>query len=157
TEAAVGWWARPRPPPDPRPNVDHRRPDMIKLALGRLAAAIPLMLLVATLVFFLVQANPVDPAEVLLGQDATDEAVQATRERLGVDRPLVTQYTDWLGSAVRGDLGTSWYSGEPVTTDVARRLPVTLSLVLGSLVVSLVVGVSLGVAAAVRAGRRVDR
>ena len=130
---------------------------MLKLATGRLLAAVPLMFLVATIVFVLVQANPVDPAEVLLGQDASEEAINATRARLGVDRPFVTQYADWLSSAVRGDLGTSWFSGEAVTSDVARRVPVTLSLVFGSLLVSLALGVSLGVAAAVRAGRKVDR
>lgn len=130
---------------------------MLKLATGRLIAAVPLMFLVATLVFVLVQANPLDPAEVLLGQDASDEAIQATRERLGIDRPLIAQYGDWLTSAVRGDLGRSWFSGESVTTDVMRRIPVSLSLVIGSLIVSLVVGVSLGVASAVRAGRKIDR
>jgi peptide/nickel transport system permease protein len=130
---------------------------MLKLAAGRLLAALPLMFLVATMVFVLVQANPVDPAEVLLGQDASDEAIAATRARLGVDRPLTTQYVDWLTGAVRGDLGNSWFSGESVMTDVARRVPVTLSLVFGSLLVSLALGVALGVAAAVRAGRKIDR
>lgn len=130
---------------------------MVKLALGRLLAAIPLMLAVATLVFFLVQANPVDPAEVLLGQDATPEAIAAVQERLGTDRPLVQQYGDWLAGAVRGDLGTSWFSGDTVASDIARRVPVTLSLVIGSLLISLVLGVAAGVAAAIRAGRAADR
>lgn len=130
---------------------------MLKLAVGRLLAAIPLMLAVATLVFFLVQANPVDPAEILLGQDATPDAVAAVRERLGTDRPLIEQYTDWLSGAVRGDLGRSWFSGDTVASDIAKRVPVTLSLVVGSLVVSLLIGVGAGVAAAVRAGRPADR
>lgn len=131
--------------------------NMLKLALGRLAAGIPLMFVVATLVFFLLRANPVDPAEIILGPDATEAAVQATRSELGLDRPIVTQYGDWLSGAVRGDLGVSWFSGESVTTDIATRLPVTLSLVLGSLTVSLLLGVGAGVAAAVRAGRKFDR
>lgn len=130
---------------------------MLKLAVGRLLAAIPLMLAVATLVFFLVQANPVDPAEIILGQDASPEAVNAVRERLGTDRPLLEQYGDWLSGAVRGDLGRSWFSGDSITSDIAKRVPVTLSLVLGSLVVSLLIGVGAGVAAAVRAGRPADR
>lgn len=130
---------------------------LLKLALGRLVAGVPLMFFVATLVFFLVQTNPVDPAELLLGQDASEEAIAATRERLGIDRPIITQYLNWLSNAFRGDLGNSWFSGDSVSSDVAARLPVTLSLVLGSLIVSLIIGVGAGVAAAIRAGKGLDR
>ncbi len=130
---------------------------MLRLLITRLLAAIPLMFLVGTIVFFLQQLNPVDPTAALLGDDTTDETVAAAREELGLNRPLLTQYTSWLGDAVTGDLGTSWFNGEDVTTLLIRRAKVTFSIVAGSILIALVLGVSLGVAAALKAGRWQDR
>ena len=106
---------------------------MLRLLTGRLLAAVPLMFLVATLVFFLAQANSADPAGSILGLDASEEAVAAKRAELGVDRPLLTQYVDWLGSAVRGDLGTNWFTGEEITTELWDRIPVTVAMAFGGL------------------------
>jgi peptide/nickel transport system permease protein len=130
---------------------------LLRLLITRLLAAIPLMFLVGTIVFFLQQLNPVDPTAALLGDDTTDETVAAAREELGLNRPLLTQYTSWLGDAVTGDLGTSWFNGEDVTTLLIRRAKVTFSIVAGSILIALVLGVSLGVAAALKAGRWQDR
>ena len=130
---------------------------MIRLLVTRLLAAIPLMFLVGTIVFFLQQLNPVDPTAAILGDDTSDAAVEAAREELGLNEPVLTQYTDWLGGAVRGDLGVSWFNGEDVTTLLVRRAKVTFSIVLGSLLVALSIGVSLGVMAALKAGRWQDR
>ena len=101
---------------------------MLRLLTGRLLAAVPLMFLVATLVFFLAQANSADPAGSILGLDASEETVAVKRAELGVDRSLFTQYVDWLGDAVRGDLGTNWFTGEEVTTELKDRVPVTIAL-----------------------------
>ena len=130
---------------------------MLKLLISRLLAAIPLMFAVATLVFFLSQANPVDPAAVALGDDASEEAVAAKRAEFGTDKPLLVQYGNWLGNAATGDLGRSWFNGESVNRQIADRAPVTLSLVLGSLLVATVLGVTFGVLAALNAGRLPDR
>ncbi len=130
---------------------------MLRLLVSRLLAAIPLMLFVATLVFFMIQLNPVDPTAALLGDDTSDAAVEAAREELGLNRPLLTQYGSWVKDAVRGDLGTSWFNGEEVTTLLVRRAKVTFSMVLGSLLIAVTLGVSLGVAAALKAGRWQDR
>ncbi|WP_394936518.1 ABC transporter permease [uncultured Ilumatobacter sp.] len=130
---------------------------MLRLLIGRLLAAIPLMFLVATLVFFLAQANSVDPAGSILGLDASGEAVEAKRAELGVDRPLLTQYGDWLSNAVRGDLGTNWFNGEEVTTELKDRIPVTIALAFGGLLIAVVVGCSFGVVAGLKAGRWQDR
>ncbi len=130
---------------------------MLRLLVTRLLAAIPLMFLVGTIVFFLQQLNPVDPTAALLGDDTSDAAVEAAREDLGLNEPVLTQYTTWLGDAVRGDLGKSWFNGEDVTTLLVRRAKVTFSIVLGSILVALVLGVSLGIAAALKAGRWQDR
>jgi len=130
---------------------------MLRLLTGRLLAAVPLMFLVATLVFFLAQANSADPAGSILGLDASEEAVAAKRAELGVDRPLLTQYVDWLGSAVRGDLGTNWFTGEEVTTELWDRIPVTVAMAFGGLLVAVAVGCSFGVVAGLKVGRWPDR
>ena len=130
---------------------------MLRLLTGRLLAAIPLMFIVATLVFFLSQANSADPAGSILGLDASEEAVAAKRAELGVDRSLLTQYGDWLGDAVRGDLGTNWFTGEQITTELKDRVPVTIALAFGGLLIAVVVGCSFGVVAALKAGRWPDR
>ena len=130
---------------------------MLRLLTGRLLAAVPLMFLVATLVFFLAQANSADPAGSILGLDASEEAVATKRAELGVDRPLLTQYVDWLGSAVRGDLGTNWFTGEEITTELWDRIPVTVAMAFGGLSVAVAVGCSFGVVAGLKAGRWPDR
>jgi len=131
--------------------------SMLRLLTGRLLAAVPLMFLVATLVFFLAQANSADPAGSILGLDASEETVAVKRAELGVDRSLFTQYVDWLGDAVRGDLGTNWFTGEEVTTELKDRVPVTIALAFGGLLIAVVVGCSFGVVAALNAGRWPDR
>lgn len=115
------------------------------------------MFAVATLVFFLAQANSSDPAGSILGLDATEEAIDAKRAELGIDRPLLPQFGDWLASAVRGDLGTNWFSGEKVTTELSDRIPVTLGLAFGGLLIGVALGCSFGLAAAMKAGRWQDR
>ena len=130
---------------------------MVRLLITRLAAAVPLMFMVATLVFFMMQLNPVDPTAALLGDDTSDAAVEAAREDLGLNRPVITQYTSWLASAVTGDLGTSWFNGEDVTTLLVRRAKVTFSIVFGSMLIAVTLGVGMGVAAALKAGRWQDR
>ena len=130
---------------------------MIRLLVSRTLAAVPLMFAVATLVFFLVQANPADPAGSILGLDATEQAVDAKRAELGLDQPLLSQYGDWLADAVRGDLGTNWFSGEEVTTELSDRIPVTLGMAFGGLLIAVVIGCSLGIVAALNAGRWQDR
>ena len=130
---------------------------MLRLLLSRILAAIPLMFLVATMVFFMTQLNPVDPAAVALGQDASPEAIAAKRAEFGTDKPIVVQYGNWMGDAVTGDLGRSWFNGEEVTKLLRQRVPVTLSIVAGSLFVALTIGVTLGVIAALNVGRWPDR
>jgi len=130
---------------------------VLRLFFTRLLAVIPLMFFVGTVVFFLVQLNPVDPTAALLGDDASLESIAQKRAELGLDKPLVTQYTTWLGSAIKGDLGNSWFTGEAVTAELARRARVTFSVVFGSLLIAIALGVSLGVVAAVKSGRWQDR
>lgn len=130
---------------------------MLRLLVGRLLAAIPLMFLVGTVVFFLVQLNPVDPTAALLGDEATEASIEAKREELGLNRPVIVQYASWITDAAQGDLGNSWFTGESVSTLLFRRAKVTFSVVMGSMLISMVLGVTLGVIAAIKSGRWQDR
>lgn len=91
---------------------------------------------------------PGDPATVMLGTQATPESVAALRSELGLDRPIVVQYADWLAGAVRGDLGESVFSGRPIGPQVVDRLGVTLPLALMAMVLTIVVSFPAGVFAA---------
>jgi peptide/nickel transport system permease protein len=106
--------------------------------------------------FFLLYAGSGDIARTILGQTATEETVALKEQELGLDRPVLTQFTDWFSNAVQGDLGRSWFSGQPVTDAIVSRAAVTLSLVIGATLVSAIVAVLLGVLAA-RRGGWVDR
>lgn len=130
---------------------------MLRLLVARLLGAIPLMFMVGTLVFFMMQLNPVDPTAFLLGDDTTTETVERARESLGLNRPIVSQYADWIGNAATGDLGVSWFNGEEVTTLLKKRTLVTFSVALGAMAIAVVLGVTLGILAATKAGRWQDR
>jgi peptide/nickel transport system permease protein len=118
-----------------------------------------LLFVVSALSFVLVSVTPGDAAREILGADAPPDAYPKLRHALGLDQPLYQQYWHWLKNALHGDLGTSLFTGEPVTREISARLPVTLSLITGALLISVLVGVGLGVFSAVRggaAGRLVD-
>jgi peptide/nickel transport system permease protein len=128
------------------------------LILRRLLSLIPLLLLVSFGVFMLIALVPGDASVTLAGgENATPERIAAVRAELHLDEPLVSQYGRWLSSAVQGDLGTSLYSRVPVADDIKERFPVTLGLVLASLVVGLLIGIPLGVFSALRPGRAADK
>jgi peptide/nickel transport system permease protein len=115
------------------------------------------MFMVGTLVFFMMQLNPVDPTAFLLGDDTTTETVERARESLGLNRPVLTQYVDWISNAATGDLGVSWFNGEEVTTLLKKRTLVTFSVALGAMAIAVVLGLTLGILAAIKAGRWQDR
>jgi peptide/nickel transport system permease protein len=116
---------------------------------GRLFALLPVLGVVAVVVFLLVHVTPGDPARVLLGQDATDTQVAALRHDLGLDRPLPVQFALWIGRALHGDLGTSLFLRIPVTWDILQHLGPTATLSLLGLSVALVIGIPVGVVSAV--------
>jgi peptide/nickel transport system permease protein len=124
---------------------------------GRLVLKLVLSLLaVSILVFALTQAIPGDPARAILGKDATPQQLAAFHEQHGLDRPVVSQYTHWLGDFVSGDWGASYASGAPVRQQIAPRLERTLTLVIAGWLLAALVAVPAGLASAVRAGRRFD-
>ncbi|HEV7266761.1 MAG TPA: ABC transporter permease [Falsiroseomonas sp.] len=129
---------------------------MIWFFARRLLAAVPTLLAVLTLVFVIVRIVPGDPALVILGDQATPEAAAALRERLGLDRPLWTQYLDFLTSALRGDFGTSMVTGRPILDEVAAVLPHTVDLTVASMLFGTLVGVPVGIWAALHRNRAID-
>jgi ABC-type dipeptide/oligopeptide/nickel transport system permease component len=123
---------------------------MLQFIAKRLLYAIPTLLAVLTLVFFLVRVVPGDPALVVLGDQASPEALANMRERLGLNKPLLVQYADYLIGIAHGDLGRSLATNRPVMTDMLAVLPYTLELTLASLVIGVVGGIPLGVMAAMK-------
>jgi ABC-type dipeptide/oligopeptide/nickel transport system permease component len=130
---------------------------MLAYTARRLVMTLPVLFGVATLVFALLHLVPGDPAASMLGEGASVEDVQALRTKLGLDRPLATQYRSYLAGAVRGDLGVSFRFGTPVTREIATRVPQTLLLAVSAMVVATALALPLGVVAAVFRGRAPDR
>ena len=130
---------------------------MVAEILRRLAATIPVMGVVAIAVFALLHLTPGDPAVIIAGDYATTDDIARIRTRLGLDKPFLTQVGIWLGQVLRGDLGTSIFSGLPVTRLIAQRTEVTLFLTLYAMLISIGVGVPLGIIAAWKQGSLLDR
>jgi peptide/nickel transport system permease protein len=125
---------------------------MIIFIVKRLLSGVLLLLAVSLVAYTMLYVGGGDIARRLLGDNATAEVVAQRAAELGLDRPFIIQYADWLGGAVTGDLGRSWFTSQEVLVDVMNRLPVTLSIVIGAVLVAAVVSVTLGVFAALRGG-----
>jgi peptide/nickel transport system permease protein len=124
--------------------------------LRRLPSLLLTLLLISLVTFVAVQVVPGDPAQLMLGTEASPEALADLRAELGLDRSPLLQYLSWLGGVLRGDLGTSLRHGRPVATLIAERLPVTLSLATLSLALAVLLAVPLGVLAAIRQHSALD-
>lgn len=125
---------------------------MRRILIHWLTTSVPSVLVVSLLTFVLVSFTPGDAARAVLGPNATEEQYQFVRTELGLNDPLWQQYWHWLSHALRGDLGRSILSGEPVVNVLAERLPVTGLLILGSVALTAMLGIGLGVLSAVRSG-----
>lgn len=121
-----------------------------KFVARRLAMMVPVLLGVSLVTFLLVHVVPGDPAAMLLGQKANPQAVAELRARMGLNKPLCEQYLLYLGQLLRGDLGISLHTSQPVTQDLINRFPATAELALTSLLIAVVVGVPFGVISATR-------
>lgn len=130
---------------------------MLAEILRRLGATVPVMGVVAIAVFALLHVTPGDPAVIIAGDYATTDDIARIRTRLGLDRPFHVQAGIWLGRVVRGDLGTSIFSGLPVSTLIGQRAATTAWLTLLAMLISVGVGVPVGVVAAWRRGSWIDR
>lgn len=117
---------------------------------------IPVLFFLSILVFSLIHLIPGDPAQVILGQDATPQSLATLRHQLGLDQPLIMQYLHWLGNALHGNLGNSLVYSSPVLGLIMQRLPVTLELAIGTLIVAGLIAFPIGTMAAVYRGRFAD-
>jgi peptide/nickel transport system permease protein len=130
---------------------------MLTYIVRRVLATIPVMAVVAFVVFALLYVVPGDPAAIIAGDQATPDDVIRIRASLGLDRPFLVRFTEWVWQLLHGDLGTSIFTNLPVTTLIHQRIEPTLSLMAITLVLSVSVAVPLGVLAAWKAGTVVDR
>ena len=123
---------------------------MLRYLVTRVLYALPTLLAVLTLVFVLVRIVPGDPALVIMGDQATPEALRELRAKIGLDLPIWQQYVAFMGEVLSGDLGRSLITNRPILSDVAAVLPFTIELTVAALAIGIVVGVPLGVIAARR-------
>lgn len=130
---------------------------MLGYILRRILATIPVMGVVALFVFSLLYLAPGDPAVVIAGDQASPADVARIRESLGLDRPFLVRFGDWLLRIAQGDLGTSIFTSLPVSHMIAQRIEPTLSLMLLTLLISVSVAIPLGIIAAWKVGTWVDR
>jgi peptide/nickel transport system permease protein len=130
---------------------------MLAYAVRRILATIPVMLFVALFVFSLLYLAPGDPAAIIAGDQATPADVDRIRASLGLDRPFVVRFGEWLWQIIHGDLGTSIFTNLPVSHMIAQRIEPTTSLMVLTILFSIVVAIPLGVVAAWKHGTWIDR
>ncbi|HXA22156.1 MAG TPA: ABC transporter permease [Acetobacteraceae bacterium] len=130
---------------------------MLAYAARRILATIPVMLIVAFFVFSLLYLAPGDPAAIIAGDQATPADVERIRASLGLDRPFVVRFGEWLWQIIHGDLGNSIFTNLPVSHMIAQRIEPTTSLMILTIVFSIVVAIPLGVLAAWKHGTWIDR
>ena len=123
---------------------------MKKYVIRRLISIIPILWLVSVLVFSLIHLVPGDPVMVILGTTAEKVQVEAMRHKLGLDRPLLVQYGSWIGNLLRGELGRSIVSDEPVMEMILHRLPTTLTVAAAALLLSLSISIPAGILSSLR-------
>jgi len=123
---------------------------MISYIIRRILATIPLLLVVVTISFVLVRLAPGDPVEVRLGIYASEMTVQAMREEMGLNKPLWSQYFDFLGGLVRGDFGRSLINQRAISAELGYALPYTLELTFAGMILGIIFGLPLGIWAALR-------
>lgn len=130
---------------------------MVYFALRRILATIPVMGVVALIVFLMLRLSPGDPATVIAGDYASPADIARIRAQLGLDRPIFVQFGDWILRLLGGDLGISIFSNLPVAKLIGQRIEPTLMLSLATLILAVGIAVPLGVVAAWKAGTWVDR
>lgn len=130
---------------------------MRQLVLSRLLSVLPILLAVSLLTFMLTRMTSTDPVVQILGPGASAADVAEYAQKLGLDLPLYQQFLNWLGDAVRGDLGVSLYTALPVASTLANGVSVTLTLALSGMTLALLMGIPLGIWGAVRHGSWADR
>ncbi len=123
---------------------------MLSYALRRLMGLVPMLLGVSVIVFLMLYAIPGDPAQMAAGPDAAEEDIAQIRKNFGLDRPVYEQYLIYLSNLLHGDLGVSFRTQRPVSTEIARTLPATIELSSAAITIAVLLGVPMGVVSALR-------
>jgi len=130
---------------------------MITYIARRLLATLPVIVMVAIVIFAILRLTPGDPAAIIAGDDATAAQLEQIRQTMGLDQPIYTQFVVWVGRLLQGDLGVSLLSGTPVLQMIAGRMGPTLALAVSTIVLTVIIAIPLGVIAAWRQGKLLDR
>jgi peptide/nickel transport system permease protein len=130
---------------------------MVSYLARRLISIIPILLIVGVVVFFIMRAIPGDPAQALLGADATPAELSDMREKLGLNEPVMVQFVKWASSMIRGDFGVSIMYREPVLTVIGRRVEPTFLLLIMSMIQATFFGIALGIIAAINRNKLLDK
>jgi peptide/nickel transport system permease protein len=134
--------------------------SMLGLVVRRVLSLIPILLIVSFVVFMLTELVPGDAAVTIAGgADATPERIEQVRTQLGLDRPVLERYGDWLSDAVQLDFGRSLLNqqGPTIAEEIETRLPITFSIAIAGLLISMLIGIPLGILSGIRPGATVDR
>jgi ABC-type dipeptide/oligopeptide/nickel transport system permease component len=129
---------------------------MLRFIIKRLLLGIPTLFAVLTIIFLLMRVVPGDPAYAVLGDYATDDAVNALRQQMGLDEPIWRQYLDYMGGLLHGDLGDSLVTRQPAWIQIRTVLPYTLQLTLAAILIALALGIPAGMLSAVRRNTWID-
>ena len=130
---------------------------MVKYIARKLFAVLTVLFVVSFVTFFIIHLTPGDPARVMLGADASEEAVADLREQMGLNRPLPVQYVEWLGNVLRGNLGNSIFMEGDMTGIIGLRMKPTVELTVFALVIAVLIAIPTGILAARGRGRLVDQ
>lgn len=130
---------------------------MLKYIIKKAISVLTVLFIVSFVTFFIIHLTPGDPARIMLGADAPQEAVDALREQMGLNRPLPVQYVEWLGDVLRGDLGTSIFMEGSMTYIIGLRMKPTIILTLCALAIAVVIAIPTGILAARGRGRAIDQ
>ena len=130
---------------------------MTTYLVRRTLAIIPVAVIVSFIAFMLVQLSPGDPSAFFIGEDTPPAQIEVIRAELGVDRPIMVQYTEWARRAVTGDLGNSFFQNRPVTEAYKEAFPVTFQLAMLSLLIALLIAVPIGMLSVLKQGGLADR
>ena len=123
---------------------------MYKYIIKRILMMIPVIIGVSLLVFLVLKMTPGDPARVVAGSEADEATVEMIREELGLNKPVMQQYVDYMIGLLHGDMGESYVNGKPVLDEIAARLPTTFALALASVLVAVIIGIPLGIISATK-------
>lgn len=123
---------------------------MSKYILRRLLLMVPVLIGVTFLVFFIISLTPGDPATMILGNGATEEAIINLREEMGLNDPVVVQYGSYMKDLLSGDMGTSYSTGKAVSGEIGQRFPNTLKLTISAIILSVLISIPIGVISATR-------